>query len=147
LIIIASCPGEVLPKIPAPTHSEGGADGLKPFVSVNEILATIPQNAPDHDIDGVLERSLRPWDGTRILPRAITTDGGGNYHPSGKRDFTRRELATLQGFPLGHVFRAPYTKKQIGNSVPPCCAKVLFESIVKELDTADGIVKEPELIE
>ncbi len=38
-------------------------------------------------------------------------------------------------------------KKQIGNSVPACVAKVLFESIKKDLDAADGIENDAELIE
>jgi DNA (cytosine-5)-methyltransferase 1 len=148
LIIIAACPGEILPKMPLPTHSEGGFGGLKPFVSVNETIAAIPRDAPNHDLNGAPKRSFPPWDGSKILPRAICSDGGqGNCHPSGKRDLTLREFASLQGFPLGHVFLAPYVKKQIGNAVPPCGAKVIFESIKEELDRADGIVEAPVLIE
>jgi DNA (cytosine-5)-methyltransferase 1 len=140
LIIIASCPGEILPKMPLPTNSEGGVGGLRPFVSVNETIAAIPRNAPNHDINGARNRFYPSWDGSKILPRAICSDGGqGNCHPSGKRDLTLREFASLQGFPLDHVFLAPYVKKQIGNAVPPCVAQVIFESIRKELDRADGI--------
>jgi DNA (cytosine-5)-methyltransferase 1 len=90
---------------------------------------------------------MPPWDGSKILPRAMTTSGGQNYHPSGKRDFTLREYACLQGFPLEHVFRGNYVKKQIGNAVPPCVAKVLFESIKKDLDLADGVVDGIEIID
>lgn len=144
LIIIASCPGEILPKMPLPTHSEGGVGGLKPFVSVNETIAAIPRNAPNHDVNGALKRSYPSWDGSRILPRAICTDGGqGNCHPSGKRDLTHRELASLQGFPLDHVFLAPYVKKQIGNAVPPCAGQVIFGGIKEDLDRVDGIVEIP----
>jgi DNA (cytosine-5)-methyltransferase 1 len=147
LIIIASCPGEILPKIPPPTHSEGGVDGLKPFVTVNETIADIPQNAPNHDVDGALRRDFPPWDGKRILRRAICSDGGqGNYHPSGKRDFTLRELASLQSFPVEHVFKGPYVKLQIAKAVPPCAGMVIIGSIKEELDAADGM-QVPILIE
>lgn len=37
-------------------------------------------------------------------------------------------------------------KKQIGNAVPPCVAKVLFGSIKRDLDEADGIVEDHESI-
>lgn len=79
------------------------------------------------------------WDGSKILPRAMTTSGGQNYHPSGKRDLTLREYACLQGFPTGHVFKGNYVKKQIGNAVPPVVAKVLFGSIKADLEKVDGV--------
>ena len=71
----------------------------------------------------------------------MTTSGGQNYHPSGTRDFTLREYAALQGFPPNHVFAGSYVKKQIGNAVPPVVAKVLFESIKRQLDRVDGVVE------
>lgn len=60
---------------------------------------------------------------------------------------TLREYAAFQGFPVGHCFRGKYVKKQIGNAVPPVVAKVLFESIRRDLDKADGIEEAPLLIE
>ena len=74
----------------------------------------------------------------------MTTSGGQNYHPDGKRDFTLREYATLQGFPPNHVFAGYGIKRQIGNAVPPCVAKVLFESIKTQLDEVDGVLQERE---
>lgn len=56
----------------------------------------------------------------------------------GNRDFTLREYACLQGFPLEHKFGRIRVKKQIGNAVPPSIAKVLFEEIKKSLLKADG---------
>jgi DNA (cytosine-5)-methyltransferase 1 len=150
-------PGEALPKMPAATHSEsgGGIPPLRPFTSVQSALTTIPRPSavrpdPLHDPAAIAfapNKCLPPWDASKILPRAMTTSGGGNWHPSGKRDFTPREYATLQGFPQGHIFKGSYVKKQIGNAVPPCVAKVLFESIKKDLDAADGVEDEAELIE
>ena len=37
-------------------------------------------------------------------------------------------------------------KKQIGNAVPPVCAKILFEGIKRDLDKGDGVLEQPELI-
>ncbi|RFU29375.1 hypothetical protein B7463_g6978, partial [Scytalidium lignicola] len=146
LLVIASCPGEILPKMPPPTHSENGENGLKPLVTVNETLRSIPQNAPDHHPDAVPQYSRRPWDANVILPRAMTCHGGQNYHPSGTRDLTHREYACLQGFPHNHVFRGSHKKRQIGNAVPPSIAKVLFESIKSQLDEADRVIGGPEII-
>jgi DNA (cytosine-5)-methyltransferase 1 len=135
--------------MPRSTHSESGEDGLKPFPTVNQTISKIPHDAPDHDPDRQVftdGRTMKPWDGNKILPRAMTTSGGQNYHPSGLRDFTLREYACLQGFPLNHVFLGNGIKKQIGNAVPPCVATVLFKSIKKDLDEADGIMEDQEVI-
>jgi DNA (cytosine-5)-methyltransferase 1 len=83
-----------------------------------------------------------PWDDGSIAPRAITTHGGQNYHPSGKRGLTNREFAALQGFPIEHTFSEKNVKKQIGNAVPPSIAKILFEAVRKALEEADGVEKE-----
>jgi len=100
----------------------------------------MPRNLPDNIPQSwPREKNLRPWDANHILPRAMTCSGGQNYHPSGTRNFTLAEYAALQGFPPNHVFRGNAIKKQIGNAVPPVIAKVLFESIRRELDEADGV--------
>ena len=52
----------------------------------------------------------------------------------------------MQGFPPNHVFQGTYIKKMIGNAVPPCAAKVLFEGIRRELARADGIAEEREVL-
>ena len=88
LIVIASCPGEILPRIPPPTHSDPTSliPGTLPHVSVNNAIDMIPPGAELHDIDGLsfgASQQKTPWDGDRILPRAMTTSGGQNYHPSG----------------------------------------------------------------
>jgi DNA (cytosine-5)-methyltransferase 1 len=83
---------------------------------------------------------LPAWDGDAPLKYTITCSGGaGNYHPSGKRDFTLREFACLQGFPLEHKFAGNAVKRQIGNAVPPCAAKAFYEEIVKHLKMVDGV--------
>lgn len=138
--------------MPDPTHTENPPPGstLKPHVSVNSILQSIPLGAPDHDPNSVIfagDRRMINWDSSKILPRAMTTSGGQNYHPSGRRDFTLREYACLQGFPICHLFKGNYVKKQIGNAVPPVVAKVLFESVKRDLDRADGIVDGVEVLD
>jgi DNA (cytosine-5)-methyltransferase 1 len=45
---------------------------------------------------------------------------------------------------MNHRFSPVNVKKQIGNAVPPCIAKVLFSWIKKALQMADGIRPEDE---
>ncbi|KAG0651525.1 Modification methylase [Hyphodiscus hymeniophilus] len=150
LIIIAACPGEFLPVMPSPTHSDSSSDpNILPFSTVNQTLSRVPKDALNHDLNAVVfpgNKYQAPWNGDTILPRAMTTSGGQNYHPTGSRDFTIREYATLQGFPPNHVFAGFSIKKQIGNAVPPCVAKILFESIKVQMDEFDGVVKERETV-
>lgn len=136
----------MLPSFPPFTHADPNIanSGLKPWESVNKFINDIPYGAPNHD-RAVLEATsfnFAPWCGNSIAPRCITTHGGQNYHPSGKRHLTNREYATLQGFPLYHLFSDSNIKRQIGNAVPPSIAKVLFEWIRKALEKTDGIQSE-----
>ena len=78
------------------------------------------------------------YSGSLPLKNTITCSGSINYHPSGKRRFTLRELACLQGFPLEHRFGRG-ARKQIGNALPPIVAKVFFEQVVRALRLADGV--------
>ncbi|KAH0538218.1 hypothetical protein FGG08_005187 [Glutinoglossum americanum] len=132
LILLASCPGESLPPYPKPTHTPETA------VTVNQVLNSIPDNFSNHN--SAIPRAFPPWDGDTPLKYTITCSGGvGNYHPSGKRDFTLREFACLQGFPLEHKFAGNAVKRQIGNAVPPCAVKAFYDEIIKHLKKVDGV--------
>ncbi|TGO57530.1 hypothetical protein BOTNAR_0199g00210 [Botryotinia narcissicola] len=145
LIIIASCPGEPLPPMPQPTHSSSPClKNTKSFKTVYQTLREIPRSAANHSPQLLPEKYLRPYNPHAILPRTMTTSGGDNWHPSGKRGFTDREFACLQGFPLEHQFGQNGIKRQIGNAVPPVVAKVLFEGIRKFMEGTDGVVRNEE---
>ncbi|KAM3496513.1 hypothetical protein MY3957_000353 [Beauveria namnaoensis] len=120
--MIASAPGEQSPPFPAPTHSEFGGNGTKPFNTVASTLARVRMGDNLHNPEDVQTfHPRRPsWD-ANTLGRTITTGGANSYHPSGRRDFTLRELACLQGFPKSHRFVGTLTKirRQIGNAFPP----------------------------
>lgn len=140
--MIGAGPGEQLPPFPEPSHSAEG-NGVKPYVTARQALHRIRARRgvdPLHKPRDMRRVNFRPWDADRILPRCITTSGGQNYHFSGKRDLTLREYATLQGFPVYHVFSAPYIKKQIGNAFPPVVAEHLYRHIEKCLLQDDGIL-------
>ncbi|KAI1286563.1 S-adenosyl-L-methionine-dependent methyltransferase [Xylaria venustula] len=146
LIVIGSCPGEDLPPFPEPTHSVNGSKkrGRKPHVTVKKMLERIPRDASQYDDmhqpHEMVRKSLERWDPDVTLTRCITTNGGcGNYHPNGRRDFTLREYATLQTFPVDYPFFTPDRKRQIGNAFPPMAAKVLYTHLRKWLENKDRV--------
>ena len=144
---IADCsllsPGEELPPFPPPTHSRDSelqrTHNLAPLVTVNDAISYIPPGTSHHDVDSAEPVNCQPYDASAPLPYCITTSGGGNYHPDGRRKFTTREFACLQSFPLSHEFHKVAVKKQIGNAVPPVVAKTMFEAVRKALEKADEI--------
>ena len=110
---------------------------------MRNVLTRIPRNAANHDIEAACRRGGNKvaWDDSGIAT-CITCDGGNKGHPSGTRDFTEREIAALQSFPLHHVFYGNAIKKQIGNAIPPLIAKIIFRAIIKHLERQDGIVRD-----
>ncbi|KAL8991386.1 MAG: hypothetical protein Q9169_007882, partial [Polycauliona sp. 2 TL-2023] len=137
--MIASCPGEPLPPFPPPTHSSSPeTTDLLPWVTISGALATIPTNASHHNPHLSTARDVPPKSGDQ-LARTITCGGGGQVHPSGTRDYTIREFATLNGFGPEHVFGSTGAKKQIGNAVPPVVGAKVLKSVVESLEKEDGI--------
>ncbi|KAI6350749.1 hypothetical protein MCOR25_010423 [Pyricularia grisea] len=90
LVMIGSCPGEVLPTLPPASH--GNAPGLRPFTTVNDVLANIPRGAQLHDVQRAerLGAAGAPWDGNTILRETLCCGRGKMCHPSGRRLFTER---------------------------------------------------------
>jgi DNA (cytosine-5)-methyltransferase 1 len=62
------------------------------------------------------------------------------YHPSGLRNYTLRERASLQTFPHSFIFHGKSAEqlRQIGNAVPPAFARALFESLKEWLAAKDA---------
>ncbi|KZF20806.1 S-adenosyl-L-methionine-dependent methyltransferase [Xylona heveae TC161] len=142
VFLIAACPGEKIPPFPLPTHGDPIDDPhLRPYVTINEAIGKIPRNFPNHDIANTTPRNKQPYSGDEPHRSCITTSGGANtVHPCGRRDFTHREFACLQGFPLEHQFGNVKVKHQIGNAVPPVVARAFYEVIKKTLLASDGLL-------
>ncbi|KAK9776374.1 putative BAH domain-containing protein [Seiridium cardinale] len=139
VIMIASCPGEVHPPMPT-------SEGIR-IPSVNETLARISIDATHHDWRTLLRKPPFPkrrWDGNGILRNTITTttNSNYNYHPSGLRAFTTRELAALQTFPndFRFVLGQSQAKKQIGNAFPPLAVKYLYDHILRHMRDVDNVI-------
>ncbi|KAL1987110.1 hypothetical protein VTN96DRAFT_4716 [Rasamsonia emersonii] len=141
LILIAAGPGEQLPRFPKPTHGPPGS-GLQQYATIASAISNIPANAEDHDVQRALERGFRyghkaPYD-PNTWAKTITCSGGeGNYHPSGKRNYTNREYACLQTFPMDYKFYAKGVVKQIGNAVPPLLSQTIYRAIIQSLRETD----------
>lgn len=133
LILIAAAPGETIPRFPEPTHLDNPT-------TIASIISTIPPNAPNHNARDYPIPKLA-YDANGLLKSLIATAGGDdNYHPSGKRPFTARELGCLQTFPLDYKFVGTKTAvvKQIGNAVPPLAAMRIYEEIIRTLRKTDA---------
>lgn len=105
----------------------------------------------------------RPSYDPDCLAKTITCGASENYHPSGERFFTIRELASLQTFEYGYKFtdvmtdedgenKRPVTltelRQQIGNAVPPSLGKAVMLEVVKSLRESDRIrLQNKEVIE
>jgi len=143
LIIIAACPGEILPTFPEPTHGLG--PGKLPFVTIRDVLRRLPseETFPEH-LRQYTSKNEPSYDPNVPLKQCITCSGGkSDLHPSGKRSFKLYELAALQGFLPKHRFfgnkrgSMGQIRTQIGNAVPSMFAKQLFEHIIKSLEKSD----------
>ncbi|KAI1267914.1 S-adenosyl-L-methionine-dependent methyltransferase [Xylariaceae sp. FL1019] len=149
LIMIGSCPGEELPPFPEITHVPyaNRRPGKKPFYTVRKALFKIPKDQKNwdelHQPTTMIRRDFPRWSPNQTLQRVITASNGGvgNYHPNGRRDFTRREFATLQTFPVNYPFEAPHQLRQIGNAFPPLVVKTLYTHLRKWLEEKDGIIE------
>lgn len=136
--MIGSAPGEKLPPWPAATHGPG----LKPYVTEAQAIDRLPRNANLHDVRSARRINGLPRDSNAPLKRTITCSGVDASHYSGLRNYTPRELACLQGFPLSHMFEGHcqgVIKKQIGNAFPPCVVKVIYQHLRRWLERVDGL--------
>lgn len=95
---------------------------------------------PYHQLQSMKVIDKDPYDPhTSLLKGCITTGGGTNYHYSGIRKFTPRELSLLQTFPMNYQFSGSKGKatKQVGNAYPPVMATLKFKTIAKTLEAFD----------
>ncbi|KAG5926504.1 hypothetical protein E4U42_003242 [Claviceps africana] len=153
LVIIAAGPGERLPPFPPATHSKDAADSLPAYNTIRRALSKIKPGDDLHDVAAVSHFNpprLRLDFDTQI--GTIVTSPSDVYYPDGKRNYTLREYACLQGFPISHQFRGTTTsiKRQIGNAFPPNTVKVLYKHLeqwlLRQDDVADSRPPSAELI-
>lgn len=147
-IMIASAPGEKLPSWPAATHSSDPTGDQQPFVTEEDAIGGLtPELHSLHDPEALPVMDCAVRDASKPTDAAINASGSTNHHADGERDFTLRELASLQGFPTYHQFEGAYIKKQIGNSFPPLVAMAFYQHLrqhMEEFDAVQAVPEEPE---
>ncbi|KAI1277276.1 S-adenosyl-L-methionine-dependent methyltransferase [Xylaria sp. FL0933] len=150
LIWIASCPGEALPPFPPPTNSEDNRERLPLPRTLHSVLGGVGRRGRDtlHNVREMLSAAQRnprfprePYD-DRCQIGTIVTAGTTWPHPSGTRNFTLRELACIQGFPMEHTFAGSMTqaRRQIGNAFPPVVVEVIYRHLRDWLLRQDRVV-------
>lgn len=135
-----------MPSFAKPTHGEPGS-GLPAFKKIRHYINDIPPGATHHDTSDRFRDGPRPPFSDDGFAKTLTCSGGvNNYHPSGLRLYTGRELASLQTFPISHNFSADSktkARRQIGNAVPPLLARSMYREInkcLKEADRLEGLM-------
>lgn len=131
------------PKI---THSEKPFGNLKKFISVGNALSSLPEPEQKHRLKNhvfskfkvkyngyISNRKLDPNKPSPTVTARGDMRGGAMImpHPFKNRRMSCRELAIIQGFPMGFEFCGKMTSiyRQIGNAVPPPLAKAIANSV------------------
>ncbi len=136
---------------PDQTHAKDGQNGLKPWRTVRDALAGLPQ--PCLSGSSTIHNHKRQ-DGAKAYPGhtgsplnepAKTLKAGDHGVPGGEnmlrrpdgsvRYFTVRESARLQVFPDGYVLNGTWTEamRQLGNAVPVELARIVASSVAEKL--------------
>jgi DNA (cytosine-5)-methyltransferase 1 len=140
---------------PAPTHAapeKASLLGLKPWLSIGEALAHIPEpedapHIPNHTYSKYKLRfngylGHRHIDPTKPAP-TVTARGDNKggvvvlHHPQNHRRMSARELASTQSFPLDFTFQCnrSVAYRLIGNAVPPMLAAAVASALPKRVPT------------
>ena len=141
LIIIGACPGEKLPPWPLLTHGATPTLGQQLWVTEIRALGGLRPGTDLHDVRNARAVNAAPRDGNAPLGAALLASGTqGRHHFSGRRAYTEREMARLQGFPDAHRFEGNATaiRKQIGNAFAPSVAGVVLKHLRRHLERVDG---------
>ena len=124
--------------------------GLKPWISIGEALASIPEPDEPHSLPNhicsqykVTNRNFtghRWTDPDKPSPTILARGNGKGgvcaiQHPNNHRRMSIRESATIQTFPLQFEFVGKMNAcyRQVGNAVPVLFARKLGEQLGKEI--------------
>lgn len=133
---------------PRPTHSRTGADGLIPWVTIEEAIGHLPDpdepnNLPNHVYSAykVEFRNFtghRPTDPAKPSPTILARGNGKGGvcaipHYNGNRRLSIRESASVQTFPENFRFHGAMNAcyRQIGNAVPVLFAEQLGKELIR----------------
>lgn len=114
---------------------------------MHDAIHKIPANPSWHlDYKSPYSVPKPAYDAHTAKSACITRNGGTKPHPSGKRPFTPREMASLQGFRETYEFTGSgitQVKTQIGNAIPPNVWAHYIRACVVTLEQFDaGVIDE-----
>lgn len=135
-------------KFPEPSHDKDGANGLKKWVSIKEVIDHFPDpdspnDIPNHEYSKYKVEyrdytAHRQTDPNKPSPTILARGNGGGGvcaipHYNGKRRLTVRESASVQTFPEDFVFYGVRGScyRQIGNAVPVKFAYLLGKELMR----------------
>jgi DNA (cytosine-5)-methyltransferase 1 len=138
-------------QFPVPTYaapSKAKSLGRKPWVSIGDALADIPEPEDTHNLPNhvyskykVTNRNFtghRTTDPSKPSPTILARGNGKGgvcaiQHPKNHRRMSIREQATIQTFPLKFEFMGKMNScyRQVGNAVPVQFAKCLGKMLAK----------------
>jgi len=132
---------------PAPTHSKGGANGLKPWVTLKKALGDLEDDDKHFAMPNSGYSKAKRFPGTQ--GNSITNPdkpgptmraehhGNIEFHYNGHRRLSAREAARIQSFPDNFVFFKSTTDayRQVGNAVAPVFGWHLAQGVLKVLDS------------
>lgn len=135
-------------EFPEETNSQIPSSEKKPWVTVGEALANIPDPDSPNDLKNheyshykllfngyIGHRTIDPNQPAPTVTARGDEKGGVVvlHHPNNKRRMSCRELAAVQSFPLDYEFYGTRSSvyRQIGNAVPPLLAKAFAKQFNK----------------
>lgn len=144
-------PTELDFRFPSPTHTSQRAArslGLKPWVTIGQALASIPEPGTPHNLPNhifskykVTNRNFtghRMTDPDKPSPTILARGNGKGgvcaiQHPLNHRRMSIRESAAIQTFPLDFEFDGKMNScyRQVGNAVPVLFARHLGKSLAE----------------
>lgn len=145
---------------PSPTHAEfqNSSGKLPKWVTVGEALIHYPDpdcdnNVPNHEYSKYKLRFNGHLGHRFINPNkpAPTVTGRGDekggvvilHHPSNLRRMSVRELAAIQSFPDGFIFKGSKTScyRQVANAVPPLLGFALGKMLMSNFEKVKRLKK------
>lgn len=145
VVVLAARNGVPMPPFPKPTNGPEGS-GLKPHVSIGDALCRLERlgqramKDPYHQPQQMKRLNKPSYDAFTKFVDCIMTSGVRTPHPSGRRDFTPRELACLQSLPIHHHLAGSRSEaiKQVGNMFPPLMAELIYMECARTLEAFDN---------
>jgi DNA (cytosine-5)-methyltransferase 1 len=145
------------PNFPSPTHSKEDSLLLKPFVTLHDAIADLPNEYSDEvanhsgskhrvKINGYVGNRQLDWQkpSPTITGRGSRSGGAVIHpHPNNERRLSVRECARLQSFPDDFYFEGSNGAgfAHIGNAVPPMLAFHIGKEFMKVIENREVTFK------